>query len=629
VAIRVVSTGDSLLGVTYGMGAGGKGAASSAKGAAATAASSAAASASGPRSTLPAAGSGPLVLAEPSHLAPGGSFGKWVPTAADVQPVTASTPPPALRDLGKRARTFFRDTAETTARFAMDGRRLLRDFDLIDVLPLPQRHRRRKGDTTKGVGALVEAMRRAYGPTLGHVGPEPLRDGPLPSRLLPPPPRPRPDGGVADGADAGSADADSGTSSELPWRGRFGFGQSTWYMGRVRIHGASGGPAGADGAGAAGADAVAGAASGSGKDASSSAADNKAYVYYFEAAVGGDLTVVPVLRVVPLSDVLLVAPAGTYTCPLVPGQRVDSRRMGGRWAPAEVVRASRHAVVLRAARPSRESDLSATAPRAFALFSKTASPMRMAASGGSVAASASAAATEAAKKGAANSTPAVAAATAALTAESAAAPEADAAVASAAAAAASTTPVGEPDTAAAAAATATAAAPSPAPVPPPSPAGPASRKDRIAALRGQAAAPLPAPPTQLPSPTTADAGFPLSVGIGEGEEEVPQHMWLFQIARAGFYCPLETSALLSVPEFGATKAHPAGAGQAFGRGRGLSIADRIAGRTDGGDVGGVQPSAVLVGGKALGPGKAGAAGVSGTVAQAAAYVAEAEKTRKR
>jgi hypothetical protein len=540
----VLATGDALLGVTYGKDAHGSGGGS---GSSALSSSSSALSSPSSSSSTSRAGptSQPLVLAEPSHLAPGGAFGKWVPTSADVQPVTAATPAPGLRDLGKRARAAFRDTPETMARFNLDGRRMLRDYDLVDVLP--RAHRRRKGGGAAGAGtgagggghaSLTEALARVHGDSLGHVGPPPSSQ--FPGALAP-------RRGAADGSGGGNDDDDNDgpLSPTALWRGRFGFSQATWYMARVRIHMSGDAPGLGGGGDGDGADADAG-GSGSGTRDDDGAADGEdgeaggakggkgakkpsavAYAYWFEPAVGDNLAVFPVLRIAPVSDVLVIAPAGTYSCPFVPGQRLDSRRMSGKWAPAEVVAADRHRLLLRAARPDRALDLNASAPHKLAIFKKSAARMRV-----WVAGIARSAVTPRAKQqkdkdgagspGSASKTPASEA-----------------------------TAEGSPGSAG------------------------GSRRDRVAAaMRGEGAgegassssivspssATAPASASATPM-TPGDASASEGVGgVGGGEdsasagiptEEIPQHLWQYQIARAGFFCAAD--AVAAIPDFGTGK----------------------------------------------------------------------------
>ena len=133
VSIKVTSSGDAVLGVSYGV------AASSTPSSLATNSSTASASASPGRSpdrSSAAHGSiSQIDNVDPASFAPPGAFAKWVPTHADIAPSLSSMAPPQLRDLRSRGRGALKDSASVTGRLVLAGRVGLRDYDLIDVLP--------------------------------------------------------------------------------------------------------------------------------------------------------------------------------------------------------------------------------------------------------------------------------------------------------------------------------------------------------------------------------------------------------------------------------------------------------------------------------------------------------------
>ena len=594
--MRVLSSGDALLGVTYCV-------------------DPTASPPPSPSSALqipPGDQAASLVLADPSHLAPGGLFGKWVPTMADVLPLQASAPPPPLREMRKRGRAFFKDQADLAARFLGngEGRTRIVDFDLIDVCLNP-RHAPflpswGGAEESSEDGALADALRRLHGPSLGHAGPflEPvLIDG---------------EGGLD--ADAGAGDgAATATLREGGWvyaagsstafggaRRRPAFGPSLWRLGRVRLlaGGMKAARAIARNAGTVDvADAGLPLSAPVGGAVSAAVHAQHAFVFWFEpvlcaisaaptgsepaAASGGSggsgATVLrPVLRFAPLRRMLSVAPAGTFTSPFVPGQRIETRRPCGLWAPCDVVSADRFAVCVRVKRPPRQLDNNAIKPGKVAAFRSNASPMIVAAvpatpalgvlpaaDGG--AAGAARGRDAAAKRGdprrrassvsavkglSSNSSPGMGSnasppsAPPALQLDSAVAAAADAAVA----AAVPTAAAAQSRRARVAAALAGAGAV-------PSSSSAAATSDSLGSSADQAqpltavpavaaavATPVPLEPT---SPTRAAAASPAAESweaTGPQPEAhleaIPRHAWGFSVARAGHYCS-ETVELVS------------------------------------------------------------------------------------
>lgn len=428
VAVKVLSTGDALLGVTYGKNDNTN---NNRLSNAISTITSLFQSNRQLNSNNSNTNTPPLVLAEPSSLAPGGLYGKWVPTTADVMPVTSSSSPPALRDLHKRSSTVFRETAETIARYNMDGRKLLKDYDLIDILPRAQhntykynaqRHhqQQRKSSTASSSSSsssyggtltsssftspfstitiygpqasLMEALQRTYGVTLGHIG-EPIGNNTDTFR------------GPHTHTNDETTDNDA---SSLPWRGRFGFSFSSWSLARIRLHPVGTGPVpsssdngndnGTNGnsnnntgnennntslSTVTSGNTSKGNNSNNSKDATT-VPQMKAYVYWFEPMISindltNERTIYPILRVVPLDDILVIAPAGTYTCPYTPGQYIDSRRMGGKWAHSEILYVDRKIIRVRTVRPgSKYDDLNAKNTKAVPSFHKKASKMKVA-----------------------------------------------------------------------------------------------------------------------------------------------------------------------------------------------------------------------------------------------------------
>ena len=130
--VRITSMGRSVLGVTYGPGV--------------EAGAAAAAAASGPSDAAAAA---PTVEASPGALCPHGLFSKRVPTAADIGAQGPLPLPEAQQLLAERCAAAFRESAEVEALLHLGGRRCLRDFDVVDVLP-PARRRGFSGDGGAG-----------------------------------------------------------------------------------------------------------------------------------------------------------------------------------------------------------------------------------------------------------------------------------------------------------------------------------------------------------------------------------------------------------------------------------------------------------------------------------------------
>jgi hypothetical protein len=297
VTVKITSTGDALLGVTYGAGA-------------RPSRHSAGASVAGVLATAAVAGSHApalsggvvhasaadrmLVLAEPSLLAPAGQFGKWVPTLADIASCGPEDGPPGLRSIGVRCRAFLRDSAATTAALHAGGRAVLDEYELVDVLPPA----RRRGEVWALAAAMLaqegQAGAEAARPVAGAgTGPDGRRGrASLAAEMVPGSPVPRRRSSVSGSGSLGAAvgATSSGPGARVP--------AQTWYL--ARIH----------------------------RDAATGALQ----AWYFEPSLSAEGLLVPRVRVEPVGRLRGVAPPGSHTLPYVPGMPVDARRMGGVWA---------------------------------------------------------------------------------------------------------------------------------------------------------------------------------------------------------------------------------------------------------------------------------------------------------
>jgi hypothetical protein len=324
VAVRVLSAGNTVLGVTYGV--------PPTPPEAVRPVPATIVGGTSPAGPLlpPTASATPTLLAEPSLLAPGGTFAQFVPTIAHVMNVNASTPAPALRSLPARANSFFSGGATVAGRMAVGGRSCLRDYDVIDVLPL------RSGRAAVRADGLEEAIlagaeggrcdagrRRVLGRASGWVLAR-LARGVLE------------DGHAQSSATAIGAALATGLPASPPPSVPSGGGKATVLL-----------------------------------------------VYWFQpcwtADAEGGGRVGFALRVEPLNAMAAVAPAGTHTLPCVPGQRVECRRLGGLWSPSIVASVHEDGAALTVARLplSPVEDCGALTPSAQAVFSKRATPMRM------------------------------------------------------------------------------------------------------------------------------------------------------------------------------------------------------------------------------------------------------------
>lgn len=342
------------------------------------------------------------------HWAPSGCFStKWVPTAADVTSVsvTAAVTQSNAADLqctalGARARAAFAESAAVTARFYVGGRHALQDFDLVDVLPLPQTL------SAAGGGSRGRQGRKS----LSFAAPSPAAAGD--SGAVANAPAAPEGGGRARGASTAQAQqsaraipAAAAASNDIVVRdspsavlerplaelnsqspglcarvhagaGRGAFAPSAafttpssetldgvpggyrmldrrtvraWFPGRV-IRGRPPSAVTARGGGAAETKAV-----------SPPSAGAEAYVYWCQpvrlpvdaggGGGGGGSRLGLTLCCQPIGAVAALAPAGTFTVPYVPGQAVEARTLGGSWAAAEVAYADRYCLRLRVTRP--------------------------------------------------------------------------------------------------------------------------------------------------------------------------------------------------------------------------------------------------------------------------------------
>jgi hypothetical protein len=462
VAVRVLSSGDAVLGVTYGVKhvhvapstpSDDTPRVESNSGSVETV-SSTSSSSSSSSFLPPGESSTSLVLADPSHLSPSGLFGKWVPTAADVTPISSSSATilPNLRDLTLRSRACYRDQAEITARFLYtgEGRRALADYDLVDIcLPASRAlDLYTSRDTASSSSSstfsqtlssssssplpspshlplrspLEEALELLHGPSLGHWGHEQrpvLLSGEMLNSAT---------GDIFVETTLSSTNTSRTNAFSGPRR-RPLLACSLWRLARVKLlegglsaarelagrinsgdrrkqidKSSSGGDKNSN---------INSSVSGGGI-VSSTMSDTplstppplEAFVFWFEATFQQPvvdeassslelqqqqhqeqqqqpveipprhLQIRPILRFAPLKKVHAVAPAGTYTTSFVPGQKIESRRAGGLWAPCDVVAADRFALCVRVRRPSKGVDSSALLPTAFAQFDKNAKPMK-------------------------------------------------------------------------------------------------------------------------------------------------------------------------------------------------------------------------------------------------------------
>lgn len=329
VCVKLVSSGDKVLGVTYAVPA---------------------APAISPLSTDGEGMKLPQHLREcdPADLAPGGVFARWVPSAADIEP--RSLVPTRALHLQHRARGVFRPAADTLARYMLGGRSVLTNFDVVDVLPLRPSRRQRAGYTAEdclmtGLATLHTAV--ASGECSG--------------------------GSACTGGDgSGCRDAfgyelhlrspefEPETSAPpLPDHAK-DHEARCWYLGRVKWEAAvpTSGASGGDGS-------------------SSPSATTHPYVYWFEPCFGKDgLTIRQLLCRARVDEVAAISPAGTHTIPHLPDMSVESRRVGGLWAPSTLLYADRHCVVVQAARQSRDLDRNADKPKEVPSFGKGASRLK-------------------------------------------------------------------------------------------------------------------------------------------------------------------------------------------------------------------------------------------------------------
>ena len=138
--VRITSIGRAVLGETYGPGV----EASSSSG-------------SGSDSLAPA--QAPTVEVSPGAVCPHRLFSKRVPTAADIAAQGPLPLPEAQQLLAERCMAAFRESAEVEALLHLGGRRCLRDFDVVDVLP-PARRRGFSGDSGSGATSSAALERQ-------------------------------------------------------------------------------------------------------------------------------------------------------------------------------------------------------------------------------------------------------------------------------------------------------------------------------------------------------------------------------------------------------------------------------------------------------------------------------------
>ena len=493
VRVRITSSGDAVLGCTYGVALDGS-------------------SAPGTRdSGLPAPSPSHLVTVDAGLLAPPGAFAKWVPSSLDIMPNPSHGPPANLRSLGTRATALLAAPSVAVAgRFLLAGRSGLLDFDLVDVLPVvsaPLLTMRRRpphsepsspgpassatvanartsprgrpstatsavtpasrsrvsthsGDDGHGADNSTASLSASRGsdaastaadrgrPHLNESGPSESPQGHsgiikpgltegdalLAAALL------RARGGVRTARSRQATGSHPASTLQSPMAGRptsrgrddddsvwrvrslVDARPRPWRLARViwmdaaaaaAVVSATGSPAvpldSAAANAASGVPAVddknsttdnsAAVSEWTGKgggqlqrrrsfaqrngaaDTAAAATTNVCVAFWFEPGVRtGEVGVTPMLCAARVDSLVAVAPAGTYTIPFVPGQRIECRRLGGRWAAGEVVRADRWAVHVRVQRPPRELDRSAERPNEAPAFTRRGRGVRVAVS---------------------------------------------------------------------------------------------------------------------------------------------------------------------------------------------------------------------------------------------------------
>jgi hypothetical protein len=344
-----------------------------------------------------------MMWVQPSTLAPGGALAKWVPTIADITQVKTSSvsaasgalaanraiAPAHLVKLGHRGSALFRESAGVTARFLMGGRASLLDYDLVDVLPrTAPRSSRAPSVGESGASSNSASAASSNGDTSDshHHQPKYSSRPTLPQVLAA---RLARHHKLAGGVGPGVADAEArrravSAAGPLPPAVDNGNGSLSrmeprhariWYLGRVKWEPVVAAP----GASAPTASSSSSSSSKGGKKGAAPPAPQlkkAGTVYWFEPGLDADGRFYPVLHHAALDSVEAVAPAGTYTIPFVPGQRLEARRLGGLWAVGDVLAADRHALRLHVKRPPREQDRSATKPSAVAVFPVEAAPAK-------------------------------------------------------------------------------------------------------------------------------------------------------------------------------------------------------------------------------------------------------------
>ena len=108
VTLKITSSGDCVLGVSY---------------------------ARAPDETAPPSGDTFVLDVDPGALAPLNTRAKWVPGPVDVNNVSDCST--SSLDLARRSSAFFRDSPDAVARYLLNGRSGVVDFEVIDVLPPP------------------------------------------------------------------------------------------------------------------------------------------------------------------------------------------------------------------------------------------------------------------------------------------------------------------------------------------------------------------------------------------------------------------------------------------------------------------------------------------------------------
>jgi hypothetical protein len=256
------------------------------------------------------------VLCGTELLAAGGTFGKWVPSSIEIEPVTETDMDPNLLFLSKRARSCFASSIETTARYNLGGREALIDFDLIDILP-PRLRNRHRADKRAD-----EVMAEALGGF--HAACADLAIAPA----------------TKVGFQVHTSVA-TGATTRTP---------QFWFLGRVKFETL---PVGG------------------------TVPFVYWFEPTLETTETGTVLRQLLMRT-PVTSVRSFAPAGTHSLPFVRSMQLDTRRIGGCWANSSVASADPYLLRVAVHRRSKDMDISAEKPKDVMIVPKGTSTFRSA-----------------------------------------------------------------------------------------------------------------------------------------------------------------------------------------------------------------------------------------------------------